>query len=144
MTLYVPEGLWGVWYGVLWVATVPFLVMLVWTLVYVRRATSGQEKTWLNGAVLAAFFLLIVTSLVSTLLHVRAHVDRTYWTYARWLVTHFVTWTFLGSGIFFASLQALAAGPRLGMRRVSALLAVLGVGIIHAASLWAADEYRRR
>lgn len=136
--------LWAVWYGVLWAAVIPFVVMLGWVLLYVTRERSGRESTWLNGAVLGAFFVLIVTSFVSALLYTRAQSDRTVWTYVGWLVVHFVGWTFLGSGVFFASLHALAAGPRLGMRRVAAVLAVLGVAILHFASLYATYAFRHR
>ncbi len=136
--------LWVVWYGVLWAAVVPFVVMLLWIVVRVTPAGSDKESTWLNGAVLGAFFVLIVTSFVSALLYTRAQPDRTLWTYLAWLAVHFVGWTFLGSGVFFASLHALAAGPRLGMRRLAALLAVLGVAILHFASLYATYEFRQR
>jgi len=136
--------LWMVWYAVLWAAVVPFVMMLLWVAVRVTRARSGQESTWLNGAVLGAFFTLVVTSFVCALLYVRAQPDRTLWTYAAWLAVHFVCWTFLGSGVFFASLHALAAGPRLGMRRLAAVLAVLGVAILHLASLYATYEFRQR
>jgi len=136
--------LWVVWFGVLWAAVIPFVLMLLWIFVRVTRARSDRESTWLNGAVLGAFFVLIVTSFVSALLYTRSQPDRTLWTYAAWLVFHFVCWTFLGSGVFFASLHALAAGPRLGMRRMAAVLAVIGVAILHFASLYATYEFRNR
>jgi hypothetical protein len=122
----------------------PFVVMLLWTLFRVTRARCDKESTWLNGAVLGAFFALIVTSFVSVLLYTRAQPNRTLWTYAAWLTVHFVGWTFVGSGVFFASLHALAAGPRIGMRRVAALLAVLGVSALHAVSLYATYVFRNR
>lgn len=136
--------LWVVWYGLLWAAVVPFVVMLLWSWVRVSRQTASEENTWLNGAVLSAFFVLIITSLGSVLLFVRSQPDRTWWTYLRWLATHFAVWTFLGSGVFFASLQALAAGPKLGMRRASAMLAMAGVAILHVASLYATYRWRHR
>lgn len=144
MAVFHADGIWGVWYTVLWAAVVPFAIMLLWTLVRVNRANSGEESTWLNGAVLGAFFVLIATSFLSAILYARARPDRTWWTYVTWLVVHFIFWTFLGSGVFFASLQALAAGPRLGMRRLAALLAVLGVAIVQLAQLYATFRFRIR
>jgi hypothetical protein len=144
MTVFVAGGIWGVWYGLLWLTVLPFVVMLLWTLLRVSKATSSEESTWLNGAVLAGFFSMIVTSLLSVVLYVRAQADRSWVTYLVWLALHFIAWTFLGSGVFFASLQALAAGPRIGMRRIAAVLAVLGVAVIHLASLYATYRFRTR
>ena len=74
----------------------------------------------------------------------RAQPDRQWWTYFLALAVHFTCWTFLGSGVFFASLQALAAGPRVGLRRLSALLAVVGVSLLHFATLYATSIFRNR
>lgn len=144
MELFHTGGIWGIWYTVLWAAVVPFAIMFLWTLVRLNAANSGEENTWLNGAVLGAFFILIVTSFLGVILYVRAMPNRTWWTYANWVLVNFLFWTFLGSGVFFASLQALAAGPRLGMRRLAALLAVLGVTLVHLASLYATHRFRTR
>ena len=142
--MYIASGAWGLWYALLWLTVLPFVAMLLWSLVRVRAATSGEESTWLNGAVLAAFFLLIMTSFGSALLRVWTQGDRNVWTYVRWLALHFFGWTFLGSAIFFASLQALAAGPRVWLRRLWALLATAGAIAIHAGSLYAVYHYRLR
>ena len=144
MNMYFASGTWGLWYVLLWLTVLPFVIMLLWTVVRVSRATSGEESTWLNGTVLHAFFLLMVTSFGSTLLYVWSQPDRNIWTYVRWTALHFFSWTFLGSSVFFASLQALAAGPKLGIRRLSALLATVGALAIHAVSLYAAYRYRTR
>lgn len=144
MTLFDSTGLWAIWYSAMWLVVLPFAVMLLWTLLRVTRARSAEESTWLNGAVLGGFFSLIITTFLATLLYVRALPTREWYTYLAWLTVHFVSWTFLGSGVFFASLQALAAGPRIGMRRTAALLAVLGVTIIHLAQLYATWRFRTR
>lgn len=144
MTLFYSEGIWGAWYALLWAAIVPFAIMLLWTLLRVSKATSAEESTWLNGAVLGAFFTLIVTSLLSAMLFARSTEHRAWWTYLAWLAVHFVGWTFVGSGVFFASLLALAASPRIAMRRVAAVLAVAGVSLIHFASLYATWRFRIR
>jgi len=144
MTLFDKTGLWTIWYSVMWLVVLPFVYMLLWTVVRVSRARSGEESTWLNGAVLGAFFALIITTFLATLLYVKALPMREWYTYLAWLAVHFVTWTFVGSGVFFASLQALAAGPRIGMRRTAALLAVLGVTILHVAQLYATWRFRTR
>jgi hypothetical protein len=135
---------WPVWYAVLWLAVLPFALLVVWSLFRVSPSTSDKESTWLNGAVIAAFVTLILSSLVSALLYARAQPDRTWLTYVLWLAVHFVCWTFLGSGVFFASLQALAPGPRVGLRRISGLLALVGVAVIHTASLYATHVFRHR
>lgn len=144
MDIFHASGIWGVWYLLLWAGVAPFPVMLVWTLVRVNPANSGEESPWLNGAVLGGYFVLIVTSFLSAILYARAQPVRTWWTFVAWLAVHFVFWTFLGSGIFFASLQALAAGPRLVLRRVAALLAVIGVSLVHVAQLYVAYRFRIR
>lgn len=144
MTLFDSTGLWAAWYAVMWLMMLPFMYMLFWTIFRVSRARSGEESTWLNGAVLGAFFALIITTFLATLLYVRALPTHEWYTYLAWLAVHFVTWTFLGSGVFFASLQALAAGPRIGMRRTAALLAVLGVSMLHLAQLYATWRFRTR
>ena len=144
MPLYVATGLYGVWYALLWIAVAPFALMLLWTFVRLRPANSAQESTWLNGSVLGAFVLLLLTTLGSAIMYSRAQPGHGFWTYTRWIATHFLTWTFLGSGIFFASLQALAAGSQLLSRRIAAMLAVAGVGVMHAASLFAAFRYLTR
>lgn len=144
MEVFHAEGIWGVWYTVLWAATAPFAIMLLWTVFRVNAANSGEESTWLNGAVLGAFLTLLVTSFVSAILYARARPDRSWLTYAWWLVVHFIFWTFVGSGVFFASLQALAAGPRLVMRRFAAFLALMGVTVVHLAQLYAAHFFRHR
>ncbi len=136
--------LWTIWYGLLWLAVVPFGCLLLYTCFKVRPSTSREESTWLNGAVLASFIVLIVTSFLAVLLYVRAQPDRQWWTYFLAVAVHFTCWTFLGSGVFFASLQALAAGPRVGLRRLSALLAVVGVALFHYAALYATDTFRSR
>lgn len=137
-------GWWTLWYGVTWLTIVPFGVMLLWTVFRVSPARSGEESTWLNGAVLAAFFVQMLTSLVGVVLFVRSLPSREWTTYLVGLALHFVSWTFLGSAIFFASLQALAAGPRLWMRRAAALVATAGVVVIHAATLYATWRFRSR
>lgn len=144
MEVFHADGIWGVWYTVLWAMTVPFAIMLLWTLFRVNAGNSGEESTWLNGAVLGAFLALVVTSFVSAILYVSARPDRSWLTYVWWLVMHFLFWTFVGSGVFFASLQALAAGPRLAMRRIAAVLAVAGVTVVHLAQLYAAHVFRHR
>lgn len=144
MEVFHAGGFWGAWYLLLWTAVVPFVFMLGWTLLHVSATNSAEENTWLNGAVLGAFFVLIVTSFLSAILFARAQSSRTWWTYVSWLTVHFVFWTFLGSGIFFASLSALAAGPRLVMRRVAAFLAVVGVVVVHVAQLYVAYRFRTR
>ncbi|MCC6927674.1 MAG: hypothetical protein IT359_01675 [Gemmatimonadaceae bacterium] len=136
--------LWSVWYGLLWLAVVPFGCLVIYTFLKVRPATSREESTWLNGAVLASFIVLMVTSFLAALLYVRAQPDRQWWSYVLAIAVHFTCWTFLGSGVFFASLQALAAGPRVGLRRLSALLAVVGVSLFHYATLYATDTFRTR
>lgn len=144
MELFHAAGIWGAWYLVLWAATVPFAIMLLWTLFRVNLSNCGEESTWLNGVVLGAFFVLVVTSFLSALLYARATPNRSWWTYASWLIAHFLLWTFAGSGIFFASLQALAAGHRLIMRRLAALLAVVGVALVHLAQLYVTYRFRTR
>ncbi len=144
MTLFHSTGIWLYWYALIWLEVLPFGVMLLWTLLRVSPARSKVESTWLNGAVLGAFFTQIVTSALAAVLFVRAMPTHGWYTYLFWLVAHFVVWTFLGSGVFFASLQALAAGPRITMRRTAALLAVIGVAIIHAATLYATWRFRIR
>ena len=135
---------WTLWYAILWLSVVPFGVLVLYTFVKVRPATSGEESTLLNGAVLASFIILMVTSFLATLLYVRAHPDRQWWWYAVGMAIHFTCWTFLGSGTFFASLQALAAGPHVGLRRLSAVLAVAGVTLFHVATLYATGTFRNR
>jgi hypothetical protein len=144
MSAYFAGGIWAIWYGLLWVAVVPFVVMVAWVMVRVTPATAGEESTPLNGAVLGALLLMLFTSLASTLLFARAQPSRTIWTYARWIGFHFVVWVFLGSGVLFASLQALAAGPRLRGRRLAAFAALCGALLIHAATLLATWTYRIR
>ncbi len=144
MTLFHSEGIWPYWYTLLWLEVIPFGVMLLWTLLRVSPERSRVESTWLNGAVLAAFFTQIVTSGIAVLLYARAMPDRHWYTYLFWIVVHFVVWTFLGSGVFFASLQALAAGPRIALRRVAAMLAVIGMSILHLATLYATWRFRIR
>ena len=144
MNLYVLWGLYGVWYTLLSAAAAPFALMVLWTFLRLRPANSSTESTWLNGSVLAGFFALIVLTLVSALLYVWSQPTRTFWTYVGWILVHFLTWTFLGSGILFASLQALAEGPRLALRRLSAILALAGVVLLQAASLYATLRYRLR
>jgi len=144
MILFDRSGWWALWYGVTWLTTVPFGVMLLWTLVRVTPRRSAEESTWLNGAVLAAFFVLMLTSFAAVVLFVRALPSRQWHTYLVGLALHFVSWTFLGSAIFVASLQALAAGPRLWMRRAAACAAVAGVAAIHAATLYATWRFRSR
>ena len=80
MNMYFASGTWGLWYVLLWLTVLPFVIMLLWTVVRVSRATSGEESTWLNGTVLLAFFLLMVTSFGSTLLYVWSQPDRNIWT----------------------------------------------------------------
>lgn len=135
---------WTAWYALLWIGVLPFATLLVYTFVRVTPARSGEESTWLNGAVLLAFVVLVVTSLASALLYAHAQPGHTWWTYLLWLAIHFACWTFLGSGVVFASLQALAAGPRVWLRRLSALLAVAGVSLFHLASLFATATFRGR
>lgn len=144
MPLFHSTGIWPYWYTLLWLEVVPFGIMVLWTVVRVSAARSREESTWLNGAVLGAFFTQIITSGISTLLFVRAMPDRAWYTYLLWVVIHFAVWTFLGSGVFFASLQALASGPRVTMRRLAALLALAGMLIIHFATLYATWRFRIR
>jgi hypothetical protein len=144
MILFDTSGWWALWYGVTWLAVVPFVVMLFWTVLRVSRARSAEESTWLNGAVLAAFFVQMLTSLTAVVLFVRALPSREWHTYLVGLALHFVSWTFLGSAIFFASLQALAAGPRIWLRRAAAFAAAAGVMLVHAATLYATWRFRAR
>lgn len=144
MPLFYNTGIWLYWYALLWLEVIPFGIMLLWTLVRVSPARSRIESTWLNGAVLGAFFTQIITSGIATLLFVRAMPDRAWYTYLLWVVIHFTVWTFLGSGVFFASLQALAAGPRITMRRAAALIAVVGMFVIHYATLYMTWRFRVR
>ncbi|MEO6446775.1 MAG: hypothetical protein ABIZ91_17065 [Gemmatimonadaceae bacterium] len=144
MNMYFAPGGWGFWYGLLWLAMVPFGAMLLWTFLHLSRENSGSESTWLNGAVLGSFLLLILTSFASTLLFVWSIADRTPWTYLRAVALHFFAWTFLGSSVLFASLHALASGPRVGVRRLSATLATVGAFAIHAVSLYATFRFRLR
>jgi hypothetical protein len=137
MNYFFATGAWSVWYAVLWLAVVPFLIMLVWLFVRLSPRTAGEENTALNGSVLGAFFLLVLSSFVSVILFVRASPSSTIWTYAGWLALHFLGWTFLGTSIFFASLQALGGGKRVGMRRLAGAFACAGAFIAHAASLYA-------
>lgn len=142
MSFYFAGGAWAVWYSVLWLSLAPFIAMLVWLFARVSPTTAGEENTALNGSVIAAFFLLVLTSLVSVILYVRAHPSPTVWTYARWLALHFLGWTFLGTSIFFASLQALGAGKKIAKRRVSGLVAFVGALFVSAASLYATWYFR--
>jgi hypothetical protein len=144
MTLFATSGWWALWYGVTWIATMPFVTMLLWTLLRLTPRRSGEESTWLNGAVLAAFFLLMLTSLTAVMLFVRARGSQAWYMYLAGLAAHFVSWTFLGSAVFLASLQALAAGPRVWGRRLAAVGAVAGVAVIHAATLYATWRFRTR
>jgi hypothetical protein len=138
MNYFFAAGAWGLWYVVLWASVLPFLVMLIWLFVHVSPRTAGEEEnTVLNGSVLGAFFLLVLSSFVSVILFVRTRPSATVWTYVGWLALHFVGWTFLGSSIFFASLQALGGGRRLAMRRVAGAFAFAGALVAHAASLYA-------
>jgi hypothetical protein len=52
---------WTAWYALLWIGVLPFATLLVYTFVRVTPARSGEESTWLNGAVLLAFVVLVVT-----------------------------------------------------------------------------------
>lgn len=136
--------LWSVWYAVLWLAVVPFGVLLLYAVFRVTPQRSHEESTWLNGAVLASFVVLIVSSLLGAMLYVRAQPDRAWWTYLLWMGIHFVAWTFLGSGVFFASLQALGGGARVGLRRVMAVLSFVGALMFHLATLYATHVFRAR
>lgn len=144
MPLFHNTGIWPFWYTLLWLEVVPFGIMVLWSLVRVSASRNRDESTWLNGAVLGAFFAQIITSGISTLLFVRAMPDRAWYTYLLWVVIHFAAWTFLGSGVFFASLQALAGGPRIMMRRFAAVLALAGVLVFHFATLYATWQFRIR
>jgi hypothetical protein len=135
---------WTVWYAVLWLLILPFVLLVAYAFLRVTPAHSNEESTWLNGAVLSAFVLLIGTTFVSAIFVAHARPGRAWWGYLMWLAVHFVCWTFLGSGIFFASLQALAAGPRVWLRRLSSLLALAGVMLLHVASLYATHVFRHR
>lgn len=135
---------WTVWYALLWLLIVPFVLLVAYAFLRVTPARSNEESTWLNGAVLSAFVLLIATTFVSAIFVAHASPGRAWWRYLLWLAVHFICWTFLGSGIFFASLQALAAGPRIWLRRLSSLLALAGVALLHLASLYATDVFRHR
>ncbi|MGQ0646194.1 MAG: hypothetical protein ACT4P7_01415 [Gemmatimonadaceae bacterium] len=128
---------WYAWYVVLWVEVLPFVVMALRLFLPKRHGLVAPESVALNGAVLAASVLMILTSLVAVILYMRSGAGPSIAQWALGLAIHFVVWAFLGSAMLFAAFQALGSGSSLRARRLAAAGSTIGALLIHGASLYA-------
>lgn len=124
------------WWGwLLSLTLVPFVIMLARAL-YARN--DFRESVWLNGAVLGAQAIMVISSLGVAVLFARAAIPPTVGRWAAALGIHLVVWAFLGSGVLFAALQGLSEGVNTRARQYAAGASLVGAALIQLATLYVA------